>query len=279
MKAACVFPGQGSQKLGMGKDLFDKFPELVKLADEVLGYSITELCLEDKLKVLSNTRYTQPALFVINAMSYLDYISMNPAPGYVAGHSLGEYNALVASGIITFEEGLKLVSIRGRLMSEAVDGAMAAVIGMTRKQLEDVLKRQFLEIEIANYNSYLQNVISGPKDIIDKSENTFKNLNARFIKLNVSGAFHSRYMESAKKNFDVALSKTNFKTPQITVLSNYSALPYNITDIKENLSMQLISPVKWLDIMELLLKEADQVIQIGPGRVLNGLTKCIMKGQ
>lgn len=279
MKTACVFPGQGSQKLGMGKELFEKYPEVVRKADEILGYSIVELCLEDPSHLLDNTRYTQPALFVINALSYLDYITTNPVPEYLAGHSLGEYNALAAAGMLTFEEGLRLVSIRGKLMSEVAGGAMAAIIGVKREQIEEVLENRFPGIEIANYNSYLQNVISGPAEIIEKAEPVFENLHIRFIKLNVSGAFHSSYMESAKRAFDVFLEQIHFETPQIPVLSNYTAQPYHIENVKKNLSMQLISPVRWLDIMEILLNETNQVVQTGPGRVLKGLTKSIMKGQ
>lgn len=279
MKTACVFPGQGSQTVGMGEDLFQKYPEYVKTADEILGYSIAGLCLKDEHQALSNTEYAQPALFVVNALSYLDYLDANPAPAYLAGHSLGEYNALMASGILSFEEGLELVAIRGKLMSRIAGGAMAAVIGTGRKELQNILDEHSMEVEIANYNSYLQNVISGPTEKIAECEKLLKEQKLKYMKLNVSGAFHSKYMEPVKEEFDVALSKMHLKAPKITVLSNYTGLPFTEDNVRTNLSMQLVSPVKWLDIVETLLKETDEIIQIGPGAVLDNLTKRIKKGK
>ncbi len=279
MRTACIFPGQGSQRPGMGEELFQEFPELVKQADEVLGYSIVELCLKDEGQLLNDTQYTQPALFVVNALSYLDYMRYNPIPDYLAGHSLGEYNALVASGMLTFQEGLKLVALRGRLMSEISGGAMAAVVGLTGKELGQILEEHYPAVSIANYNSHLQNVISGPADIIDKCEQFFTDKKIKFLKLNVSGAFHSHYMWPAQDGFDDALSRACFKAPQITVLSDYTARPFDLGNVRENLSMQLVSPVKWLEITEALLADTDEIIQIGPGRVLDGLTRRIIKGQ
>lgn len=279
MKTACIFPGQGSQNAGMGEDLFKKYPEYVKIADEILGYSIARLCLKDEHQLLSSTRYAQPALFVVNALSYLDYLDANPAPVYLAGHSLGEYNALMASGILSFEEGLRLVAVRGKLMARILDGAMAAVIGIDRKELQNILDEHCTEVEIANYNSYLQNVISGPAEKIEECGKLFKELKLKYMKLNVSGAFHSKYMEPVKEEFDAALNKVHFKVPQITVLSNYTSLPVTEDNVRANLSMQLVRPVKWIDIVETLLKETDEITQIGPGAVLDNLTKRIQKGK
>ena len=159
-----MFPGQGSQARGMGGSLFDEFPELTDKADKILGYSIKELCLEDPRKELKNTQFTQPALYVVNALSYYKRIQeTGETPDYVAGHSLGEFNALLAAECFDFETGLKLVKKRGELMSQATDGAMAAILNANREQVETLLKENgFKNVDIANYNAPLQIVISGP---------------------------------------------------------------------------------------------------------------------
>lgn len=164
----CVFPGQGSQRKGMGGTLFDEFEELTAKADEILGYSIKEMCLRDPNRRLSETQYTQPALYTVNALSYLKKVKeTRKTPDYVAGHSLGEYNALFASGVFNFEDGLKIVKKRGELMGRATGGGMAAVIGLNEGQIEDILKRNNLQsIDIANYNTPSQIVISGKKLIL-----------------------------------------------------------------------------------------------------------------
>lgn len=279
MKTACIFPGQGSQKLGMGEELFNIYPQLVKMANEILGYSIDELCLKDPEQKLNNTEYTQPALYTVNALSYLKYIESGKAPLYLAGHSLGEYNALVAAGVLTFEEGLRLVSLRGKLMSEASNGSMAAVIGLDKKNLKNIINTNFPGIEIANYNSYTQNVIAGPTRLINDCEKKFDNMKVNYLKLNVSGAFHSSYMQPVQEKFDNLLSKIEFKEPCIPILSNYTAMTYKHQTVKENLSMHLTNPVRWVDIIENIMNNVDKIVHIGPGRVLEGLTKRIKNGQ
>lgn len=161
-----VFPGQGSQSKGMGQGLFDKYPELTSKADKILGYSIKKLCLEDPDENLRYTQYTQPAIYTVNALMYLNKIAKTgEKPSFVVGHSLGEYNALYAAGVIDFETGLKIVKKRGELMSRAKGGGMAAVIGLREEEVRDVLKENGIEsIDIANINSCSQIVISGPKE-------------------------------------------------------------------------------------------------------------------
>ena len=162
---AYLFPGQGSQKKGMGLSLFEHYPELVKEADAILGYSIEDLCLNDPDDLLKQTQYTQPALYVVNALSYLERIKEDgKEPDYVAGHSLGEYDALFAAGVFDFATGLKLAKRRGELMAEARNGGMAAVIGMKENEIRKVIEENELQqIDIANLNSPNQIVISGPK--------------------------------------------------------------------------------------------------------------------
>ena len=162
-----MFPGQGSQKKGMGGDLFDQFPEITRTADEILGYSIKQLCLEDPDKQLGLTQFTQPALYVVNALTFMKRSQDGETPDFVVGHSLGEFNALLAAGVYDFETGLRLVKERGRLMSEAKGGGMAAVVGMQEPAVRDMIAAQGADqVDIANLNSPTQIVLSGPTDEI-----------------------------------------------------------------------------------------------------------------
>lgn len=265
----------------MGKELFQQFPELVKKADEILGYSIEELCLEDPEKKLGYTQYTQPALYIVNALSYLDAIRKGEEkPEYLAGHSLGEYDALFAAEVFDFETGLKLVKKRGQLMSQAKDGGMAAVVGIDEAKVREILKEKHLEtIDLANLNTPYQNVVSGPIDEITNAKSVFESFEGvRYMPLVVSGAFHSRYMEAAKKEFAEYIEAFEFHEPKINVVSNYTARCYKKEDIKKNLIEQITGTVKWTESMCYIRgKGIEDIVQIGPGNVLTGMIRRIKK--
>jgi trans-AT polyketide synthase/acyltransferase/oxidoreductase domain-containing protein len=277
---AFVFPGQGSQQKGMGKGLFEEFADMTLLADNILGYSIKQLCLEDPDNRLEFTQYTQPALFVVNAFMYLKKIQQmdGKKPDYVAGHSLGEYNALFAAEVFDFETGLRLVKKRAELMSQSVGGAMAAVIGLEENKINKILSDHGLQaIDIANYNAPTQIVISGLKDDIERAKPIFESEGARmYAMLKVSGAFHSRYMEKARNEFETFLESFIFSTPQIKVVSNIHARPYNSADIKVNMLDQINGSVKWTESVRYLLgKGCWDILQVGPGNIIAGLVKTI----
>ena len=277
---AYVFPGQGSQFKGMGADLFAAYPDLVERADNVLGYSIRELCLDDPEGLLNRTEYTQPALFIVNALSFQDKMSKQPCTiDYLAGHSLGEYNALYASGVIGFEQGIRLVKKRGQLMSRAAAGAMAAVLSYDAKKIADVLEKHSLnDIDIANYNEPSQTVISGVESQIYAAADIFENLGARYIPLNTSGAFHSRLMRNAEQEFLAFLNEFDaFGEFAIPVISNVTAQPYERNGVKEVLARQISSPVKWLQSIQYMLKQGEtNIVELGESSVLS---KMIIKIQ
>ncbi|MCE0740781.1 ACP S-malonyltransferase [Bacillus sp. G16] len=277
---AYVFPGQGSQYKGMGSNLFDEFSNLTKLADDILGYSIKNLCLHDENQKLKQTEYTQPALFVVNALCYLNKVNeTGKMPDFVAGHSLGEYNALFAAGVFDFETGLRLVKKRGELMGKAVNGGMAAVIGFSVQKIKHLLKENSLPVDIANDNSPTQIVISGLESDILQAQPIFEKAGAAaFIPLKVSGAFHSRYMADAKREFSDFLEGIQLKTPKIPVISNVEGMPYVRDDIKKNITMQITHQVKWTDSIRYLSAIGVQSIEeVGPGNVLTKLTQKIQK--
>lgn len=269
-----VFPGQGSQAIGMGKELFDQYSFLVKQADQILGYSIKQLCLEDPNKKLNSTDYTQPALYIVNALSYLKKVQQSGKPDFVAGHSLGEYDALFAAEVFDFATGLKLVQKRGAIMAKAEGGGMGAVIGMEPEKIKEVLKNAGLEsIDIANFNAPGQTVISGPKADIGKLTGVFEKAGARlFVPLAVSGAFHSRYMKPAKEEFEKFIEQFIFKSPKIQVIANYTAKKYDDNNIKENLAQQICNPVRWVETIMFLKQQPNpEFEEIGPGKVLTKL--------
>ena len=273
-----MFPGQGSQFKGMGKEVFDQFPELVSMADDILGYSIKELCLADADKKLGFTQFTQPALYVVNALSYLSKDIHNAR--FLAGHSLGEFNALFAAEVFDFETGLRLVKKRGELMAQARNGGMAAVIGVDAEKVKTILENSSeTRLDIANYNSPSQTVISGPKEALAAMEGAFDKQGARYIILPVSAAFHSRYMAEYSTLFGNYLEGFEFNTPLASVISNVTARPYESgKEITQCLVKQMRSPVRWTESVQYMLAHGEKsAIEVGPGDVLTKLFVVIKK--
>lgn len=252
---AILFPGQGVQRRGMGEGLFGIFKEYTDLASGVLGYSIEDLCLHDPEEKLGQTRYTQPALYVVNALNYYHGRRKGDFQAdYFMGHSLGEYNALLAAGAFDFVTGLKLVKKRGELMGAASGGGMAAVLGLKTAQIEKILGGAgFHDIDLANYNTPTQLVISGPVESVAGAVKILERENARCIQLNVSGAFHSRYMRDAQKEFKEFIEAFSFSRPSIPVIANSTARPYQGGDIARTLCEQIASPVLWVDSVRYLM--------------------------
>ena len=272
-----VFPGQGSQARGMGAGLFEAFPQETAAADAVLGYSIQELCLENPEDRLNQTAFTQPAVYVVNALSYLQKQAAGaPTLDFLAGHSLGEYNALFAAGAFDFTTGLKLVQKRGALMAEVTGGAMAAVIDLSVEQIANVLRQApYHTIDIANLNAPEQTVISGPQPAIEAVREPLQAAGARaIVPLKVSAAFHSRYMQATREFFAVFLESFDIADPKIPVIANIHARPYEPGEVKTNLIEQITQPVRWVESVRWLLGQPDpQFEEIGPGTVLADLIR------
>ncbi|WP_408992353.1 ACP S-malonyltransferase [Streptomyces sp. 1268] len=275
-----VFPGQGSQRKGMGKELFEKYPDLVARADRLLGYSLRDLCVDDPDRVLNRTEYTQPALYAVSALQYLDHIDSGGAPpAVVAGHSLGEYSALFAAGAFDFVTGLDLVRRRGELMSRAPKGAMAAVVNLDQERVAEILAAlPYSGIDIANINSRQQCILSGTYDEVHAPDvrEAYIAAGARFVPLNVSAAFHSRCMTEVQEEFARHLSGVGFRPLRIPVIANCTARPYPTTGYSDLLVRQISSPVRWYEsLSRLLARGHDDFREIGPGDVLTKLTAKI----
>ena len=280
---AYIFPGQGAQFSGMGKDLFENSKtayELFNNANEILGFKISDVMFNGSAEDLKQTSVTQPAIFlhsVILAMSKENEIS----PAMVAGHSLGEFSALVINKSISFEDGLKLVSIRANAMQKACEnnpGTMAAVLGLEDKLVENVCSEVNGTVVAANYNCPGQLVISGELNAIELACEKLKEIGARrALVLPVGGAFHSPLMEEAKRELENAINETVFSDPICPIYQNVSGLPYSSEiEIKENLIYQLTSPVKWTQSINKMVEDgAEEFIEVGPGRVLQGLVRKI----
>lgn len=282
---AFVYPGQGSQVRGMGKELFDQVPQYAAVeqqVDELLGYSMRALCLDDPANRLKQTQYTQPSLYVVNALYHYKALSQGARPDFVAGHSLGEYNALWAAGVFDFITGLRLVKKRGELMARAPNGGMAAIIGLDAERIVKILKDCGANgIEFANYNSPSQIVISGPAEDIQRLGPTFEAAGAgMYVPLQVSAAFHSRYMAAAAREFADFLAPMSFSAPQLPVVSNVTAQPYSKLNaseaVKASLVEQITHPVRWTQSVRYLLSQrVTDFMEVGPGNVLIRLIQQI----
>jgi len=280
---AYVFPGQGAQFAGMGKDLHDRSPmakDLFEKANSLLGFRITDLMFNGSDEDLKQTKVTQPAIF-LHSTILASVMGGSFHPEMVAGHSLGEFSALVANGTLTFEDGLILVSKRAQAMQKACEkypSAMAAIIGLDDKIVEDVCASIVETVVPANYNSPGQVVISGSEKGIEKAIEILKAKGAKMaVKLAVGGAFHSPFMEPARIELEEAIRNTNFSKPICPVYQNVNASPSAIPEeIKANLVSQLTSPVRWTQTIRNMLSDgATTFTEVGPGKVLQGLIKKI----
>lgn len=275
-----IFPGQGAQCKGMGKSLFPQHSQLAQKASSILGYSIEDLCLNDPENKLGLTQYTQPALYVVNAMAYEEHIKTNQEPvSFFAGHSLGEYNALLAGEAFDFETGLKLVQKRGELMSRANGGAMLAVLRTPIENIKLLLEKNNLtEIDIANYNTPTQTILSGPKEGIQRVEKLFTEQQVLCMPLNVSAAFHSRYMRDAQTEFEQFLKNFTFAPLKTPVIANVTACPYGDHEITALLAKQIASSVLWSESIRYLIGQGEMAfIQMGDNPILSRMVAEIQK--
>ena len=279
MKHAYVFPGQGSQAVGMGKDIYDNVPEAKELfekANEILGFRITDIMFAGTPEELKQTKVTQPAVFL---HSVILAKALGVKPDAVAGHSLGEFSALVVAGALSFEDGLKLVSKRAMAMQKCCEqqpGGMAAVLGLDDKTIEDVCAAVEGTVVAANYNCPGQLVISGADAAVDEACVKLKEAGAkRALRLPVGGAFHSPLMEAARAELAQAIDEVEFHTPVCPIYQNVDALPHtSAEEIKANLIAQLTAPVRWTQIVNnMIANGVTEFTELGPGNVLQGLIK------
>lgn len=285
-KLAFVFPGQGSQQVGMGQSLIEGNPTnqaLFDQADQLLGFSLSEMIQAGPDSELTKTKNAQPALLLISTMVFRELLNRGIKPAVVAGHSLGEYSALVAAGVLAFEDAIPLVHERGQLMEQAYPegaGAMAAVLGLDQQVIRAQLETLSEVVDLANINCPGQIVISGTKVGIEQAIPLLKDAGAkRVIPLNVSGPFHSRLMRVAADHFQAILSQVSFSEPTIPVYSNVTAKQIvDKNQSKDLLVKQLYSPVRFQEIIEdLLEQDFDAIVEVGNGKVLAGLVKKVSR--
>ena len=280
---AYVFPGQGAQFIGMGKDLYEHSEvarELFEKANDILGFRITDIMFDGTDEELKQTKVTQPAIF-LHSVILTKVLGEDFKPDMVAGHSLGELSALVANGVLNFEDGLKLVSKRALAMQKACEkepSTMAAILGLEDKVVEDACEAIDGVVVAANYNCPSQLVISGSIEAIDKACEVLTEAGAkRALKLPVGGAFHSPLMEPAREELAAAIEATPFNQPNCPIYQNVTANAIiDPSAIKENLIAQLTAPVRWTQTMNQMIADGcESVTEVGPGRVLQGLFKKI----
>lgn len=278
-----VFPGQGSQFTGMCHDLYKKhtlLKEMFQNAEDILGFNISKIMFHGSNDDLTQTKVTQPAIF-IHSMAMLKVLEKSFNPHMVAGHSLGEFSALVAARVLSFEDGLKLVSIRAKAMQRACEntkGTMAAILGLENSIIENVCQNIIGNVVAANYNCPGQVVISGELDAVEKACKALSEKGARrALILPVGGAFHSELMHEAKEELSQAINTAKFNDPICPIYQNVKGIAENsIVSIKENLISQLTSPVRWTQSINQMIEDgASEFIEIGPGKVLQGLIKKI----
>ncbi|WP_333752465.1 ACP S-malonyltransferase [Streptomyces sp. IBSBF 2394] len=275
---AWLFAGQGAQRVGMGQELFDRFPEYVAAADRVLGESVRDLCLDDPDGRLNRTRWTQPALYVVNALACAQALAEGPAPDVLAGHSLGEYNALLAAGCFDFETGLRIVCRRGELMGEADGGAMLAVVGLSPEAVRALLDRSgAADVDLANLNTATQVVVSGPAESVKSLRAAVRATpGARCVPLATSGAFHSRHMRPAQERFAAFLDTVGFRPPRIPVIANVTGRPYPAYGVADLLARQIAAPVRWHETLrELIRRGVTEADEFGPRPMLRQMWESV----
>jgi [acyl-carrier-protein] S-malonyltransferase len=284
MKIALVFPGQGSQKVGMGADVYSALPNAQRIfdtADRVLGKSISDICFNGPEDVLKDTRNAQPGLFLVSAALIEALAQKGIRPDVVAGHSLGELTAYYAAGVLSLEDTLKLIQARSEAMSASYpseDSAMAAVMKLDLDIIETVLS-DFKETPVvaANLNCPGQIVISGTKGGVEAAGKLLSEKGARLIPLPVSGAFHSPLMQKGAAQLEAALQTFTFADAQVPIVLNRLATPVTLAGaLKENVSLQVVSPVRWIDSVQYIASQVDVIIECGAGKVLSGLCKKIV---
>jgi [acyl-carrier-protein] S-malonyltransferase len=285
-KIAFVFPGQGSQAVGMGKDIYEEYSVAKKVfneADQVLGRKISELCFNGPEEALKDTTNAQPTILTTSIALFETLKKEGITPDFVAGHSLGEYSALVAGGAISFSDALTLVNKRAQLMANADperQGSMAAVLGLDRESLIEILNQasELGTVEAANFNCPGQIVISGAKEGISKAQELISAKGGKLIPLAVSGPFHSSFMKPAADAFLSDLNQKKWEEPKTTVIANVTAQPVVKAELTDSLYRQIFSSVLWEDTLRFLNGQGVNVIvEVGPGKVLSGLVKKTLK--
>ncbi len=284
-KYAVMLTGQGSQYIGMGKNLYDKYEVVKQLyhkADDILGFSLKEMCFNGDINELTDTKNAQPAILLAGVAAYRVFLDeVKQLPSYIVGHSIGEITALTCAETIRFEDAIQIVRKRGELMSMSSkknEGAMAAIIGLEIEVIENICGSLCVSgnyVGIANYNSYSQVVISGHKKSVEEAVSQLNDIGAKCIPLNVSGAFHSPLMQSAVEEYTKILKQFAFEQGNVSVISNVNAIPYGNTDeIVTKLTEQIVKPVQWVKTMEYLNQAAmDCVIDMGPKNIVCNLAK------